>query len=85
MYGMLIKFVMSCLGCLGLPVVENSPFNSMGIYTVFDHAPLPHIRDLPNVLHTDLKFQNLAIQCCLFEPRGVKYDRAVRRERAASI
>ena len=31
-------------------------------------------------LHTDLKFQNQAIQCCLFKPRGVKYDRAVGRE-----
>ena len=85
MYGMFIKFVTSRLGCLGLPVVANSPLNSMGIYTVFDHAPLPNIGDLPNGLHTDLKFQNQAIQCCLFEPRGVKYDRAVARERATSI
>ena len=58
---------------------------SMGIYTVFDRAPLPRIGDVPNSLHTNLKFQNQAIQCCLFEPRGVKYDRAVGRERASSI
>ena len=75
----------SRLGCLGLPVEANSPLNSMGIYTVFDRAPLPCIGDLPNGLHTDLKFQNQAIQCCLFEPRGVKYDRAVGGERATSI
>ena len=63
----------------------NSPLNSMGMYTVFDCAPLPRIWDLPNGLHTDLKFQNQAIQCCLFEPRGVKYDRAVGSERATSM
>ena len=68
MYGMFIKYVTSRLGCLGL------------IYTVFDRVPLPRIGDLPNGLHTDLKFQNQAIQCCLFEPRVVKYDRAVGRE-----
>ena len=38
-----------------------------------------------NGLHTDLKFQNQAIQCCLFEPRGAKYGKAVGRERAASV
>ena len=81
MYGMFIKYVTSRLGCLGLPVAANSPLNSMGIYIVFDRAPLPRIGDLPNGLYTDLKFQNQAIQCCLFEPRGVKYDRAVGRER----
>ena len=63
----------------------NSPLNSIGIYTVFDHTPLPRIGDLPNGLHTDLKFENQAIQCCLFEPHGVKYDRAVGKERATSI
>ena len=67
MYGMFIKYVTSRLGCLGLPVVANSPLNSMGIYTVFDCALLSRIGDLPNGLHTDLKFQNQAIQCCLFE------------------
>ena len=61
-------------------MAANSPLNSMGIQTVFDHTPLPRIRDLPNGLHTDLKFQNQAIQCCLFEPRGVKYNRAVWKE-----
>ena len=66
-------------------MAANSPLNSMGIYTVFDRTPLPRIGDLPNDLHTDLKFQNQAIQWCLFEPHGVKYDRAVGRERAASI
>ena len=35
----------------------NSPLNSMGIYTMFDRAPLPRIGDLPNGLHTDLKFR----------------------------
>ena len=85
MYGMFIKYVMSSLGCLRLPMVVNSPLNSMGIYTVFDRTPLPRIGDSANGLHTDLKFQNQAIQCCLFEPRGVKYDRAVERERATSI
>ena len=84
-YGMFIKYMTSRLGCLRLPVEANSPLNSMGIYTVFDRAPLPRIGDLPNGLHIDLKFQNQAIQCCLFEPRGMKYDRAVRRERATSI
>ena len=58
-----------------------SPLNSMGIYTVFDRVALPRIGDLHNGLHTDLKIQNQAIQCCLFEPRWVKYDRAVGRER----
>ena len=58
-----------------------SPLNSMGIYTVFDRTPLPYIGDVHNGLHTDLKFQNRAIQCCLFEPRRVKYDRAMGRER----
>ena len=85
LYGMFIKYVTSRLGCLGLPVAANSPLNSMGIYTVFDRAPLPRIGDLPNDLNTDLKFQNQAIQCCLFEPRGVKYARSVGRERATSI
>ena len=85
MYGMFIKYVTSRLGCLGLPVAANSPFNSMGIYTMFDHTPLPHIGDLLNDLHTNLKFQNQAIQCCLFEPRGAKYGKAVGRERATSI
>ena len=66
-------------------MAANSPLNSMGIYTVFDCVPLPCIGDLPNGLHTDLQFQNQAIQCCLFEPRGVKYDRAVGREIATSI
>ena len=64
-------------------MAANSPLNSMGIYTTFDRVPLPRIGYLPNVLHTDLK--NQAIQCCLFEPREVKYDRAVGRERATSI
>ena len=68
----------------------NSPLNSMGIYTVFGHTQLPRIGDLrigdlPNGLHIDMKFQNQAIQCCLFEPREVKYERAVGRERATSI
>ena len=87
MYGMFIKYVTSCLGCLRLPVAANSPLNSMGIYmyTVFDRAPLSRIGDLPNGLHTDLKFQNQAIQCSFFEPRGVKYDSAVGRERATSM
>ena len=85
MYGMFIKYVMSRLGYLGLPVAANSPLNSMGIYTVFDRAPLPRTGDLPNGLHTDLKFQNQDIQCCLFDPRWVKYDRAVGRERATSL
>ena len=85
MYGMFIKYVTSRFGCLGLPVGANSPLNSIGIYTVFDHTPLSRIGELPNVLHIDLKFQNQAIQCCLFEPREMKYDRAVGRERATSI
>ena len=85
MYGMFIKCVTSHLGCLGLPVAANSPLNPMGIYTVFDRAPLPRIGDFPNGLHTNLKFKNQAIQCCLFEPRGVKYDRAVGGERVTSI
>ena len=63
----------------------NSPLNSMGIYTAYDRAPLPRIGDLPNGLHTDLKFQNQAIQCCLFEPREAKYGKAAGRERAASV
>ena len=58
---------------------------SIELYGVFDRAPLPRIGDLPNGLHTDLKFQNQAIQCFLFEPRGMKYDRAMGRERATSI
>ena len=87
MYGMFIKYVTSRLGCLGPRAARGSEFSIelYGIYTVFDRAPLPHIWDLPNVLHTDLKFQNQAMQCCLFEPRGVKYDRAVGRGRAISI
>ena len=35
------------------------------IYTAYDRAPLPRIGDSPNGLHTDLKFQNQAIQCCI--------------------
>ena len=77
--------VTSRLGCLGLPVAANSPLNTMGIYTASDHALLPRIGDSPNGLHTDLKFQNQAIQCCLFEPREAKYGKAVGRERAASV
>ena len=65
--------------------MANSPLNSMGIYTASDRAPLPRIGDSPNDLHTDLKFQNQAIQCCLFEPREAKYGKAVGRERAASV
>ena len=52
----------------------------MGIYTASDRAPLPGIGDSPNGLHTDLKFQNQAIQCCLFEPREAKYGKAVGRK-----
>ena len=68
-------------------MAANSPLNSKGIYTAFDRAPLPRIGDFPNALHTDLKIQNQSIQCCLFEPCGIKYDRAVgrERERATSI
>ena len=63
------------------PAARGSEFSiELYGYTLFDRAPLPRIGDLPNDLHTDLKFQNQAIQCCLFEPRGVKYDRAVGRE-----
>ena len=58
----------------GVPRMANSPLNSMGINTVFDRAPLPRIGDLPNSLHTDLKFHNQA-----------KYGKAVGRERAASV
>ena len=85
MYGVFIKYVTSRLGCPGLRVAANSPLNSIGIYTASDCAPLPRIGDSPNGLHTDLKFQNQAIQCCLFELCGVKYDRAVGREIATSI
>ena len=60
--------------------MANSQLNSMGIYIAYDRAPLPLIGDLPNGLHTDLKFQNQAIQCCLFEPRLAKYGKAVGRE-----
>ena len=60
-------------------------FELYGKYTEFDRALLPRIEDLPNGLHTDLKFQNQAIQCWLLEPRGLKYDIAAGRERAASI
>ena len=65
----------------------NSQLNSIGIYTYteYDRAPLPRFGDSPNGLHTDLKFQNQAIQCCLFEPREAKYGKAVGRERAASV
>ena len=65
--------------------MANSPLNSMGIYTASDRAPLPRIGDSPNGLHTDLKFQNQAIQCHLFEPRETKYGKAVGRERPASV
>ena len=63
----------------------NSPLNSMGIYTVYDHALLLRTGDSPNGLHTDLKFRNHALQCCLFEPREAKYGKAVGRERATSF
>ena len=66
-------------------MASNSPLNSMGIYTAFDRAPLPRFGDLPNGLHTDHKFPNQVIQCCLFEPRGVMYDSCVGKERATSI
>ena len=65
--------------------MANSPLNSMGIYTASNRAPLPRIGGSPNGLHTDLKFQIQAIQCCLFEPREAKYSKAVGRERAASV
>ena len=69
----------------GVPWAARGGLNSTGIYTAFDRALLPRIGDLPNGLHTDLKFQNQAIQCCLFEPREAKYDKAVGRERAPSV
>ena len=72
--------VKSRLGCLRLLVMANSPLNSMGIYTAYDRAPLPRIGECLNVLHTDLKFENQAIQCCLFEPREVKYGKGVGRK-----
>ena len=65
--------------------MANSPLNSMGIYTASDRAPLPRIGGSPNSLHTDLKFQKQAIQCCLFEPCEAKYGKAVGREIAASV
>ena len=52
---------------------------------MYDRAPLTYIGGLPNCLHTDLKFQNQAIGCCLFEPSEAKYGKAVGRERAASV
>ena len=52
---------------------------------MYDCTPLQRIGDSPNGLHTDLKLQNQAIQCCLFEPREAKYAKAVGRERAASV
>ena len=63
----------------------NSPLNSMGIYTAYDRALFPHIGDSHNSLHTDLKFQNQALQCCLFEQREAKYSKAVGREIAPSV
>ena len=66
-------------------MMANSPLNSIGIYIAYDRAPLPRIGDTRNGLHIDLKFQNQAIQCCLFEPPEAKYGKAVGRERAASI
>ena len=65
--------------------MANSPLNSMGIYTAYDRVPLPCIGYSPNGLHTDLKFKNQSIQCCLFEPHEAKYVKAVGRERAASV
>ena len=67
--------------------MANSPLNSMGIYTAYDRVPLSRIGDSPNGMYTDLKFQNQAIQCCLFEPREAKYGIVVHvgRERAASV
>ena len=65
--------------------MANSPLNSMRIYTASDRAPLPRIGDSPNGLHTNPKFQNEAILCCLFESREAKYGKAVGRERAASV
>ena len=57
----------------------------VNIYTVFDRALLPHIGDLPNGLHTDLKFQNQAIQCCLFESHETKYGKAAWRVGAVPV
>ena len=65
--------------------MANSPLNSMGIYTAYDRTPLSRIGDHPNGLHTDLKFQNQAIQCRLFKSHEAKYGKAVGRERAASV
>ena len=50
-------------------MIANSLLNTMGIYPAHDRVPLPRIGDFPNGLHTDLKFQNQAIQCFLLEPR----------------
>ena len=66
-------------------MIANSPLNSIEIYTAYDRTPLPHIGDFPNYLHTDMKLQNQAIQCCLLDPRSAKYGKAVGRERAASV
>ena len=57
--------------------MANSPLNSMGLYTMYDRTPLSRIGNSPNGLHTDLNFQNQAIQCCLFEPREAKYGKAL--------
>ena len=65
--------------------MANSLLKSMGIYTTYDRAPPRRIGDTPNGLHTDLKFQNQAIQCCFFEPQEAKYGKAAGRERAASV
>ena len=68
-------------------MIANSPLNSMGNYTApaYDCVPLTYIGDSPNDLHTDLNFQNQAIQCCLFEPREAEYGKVNGRERAASV
>ena len=55
------------------------PRTARDLWTASDRAPLPRIGDSPNGLHTDLKFQNQAIQCDLFEPRDAKYGKAVGR------
>ena len=57
-------------------MIANIPLNCIEIYTAFDRALLLRIGGLP-----DLKFQNQAIQCYLFEPCGMKNNRAVGREK----
>ena len=45
------------MGCVGKPADANFQSKYMAMFAVFSCSLLPHVAELSNNLHTDVKFQ----------------------------